>query len=135
MIVIDASALAKLIFKEEGWEEVAEVLKREDISIDYIIKEVTNSIWRRLIRNEITSEEARVMYKAVKEILGKALKVEEELPYMNGAFEISLRQKITIYDSLYIAVAKKNGFTLLTADHKQAQVASTENVQILLIEC
>jgi len=133
VIVIDASALAKLIFKEEGWEEVAEVLKRGVISIDYIIKEVANSILRRLVRNEVTYEEAKVMYRAMKEILGKALRFEEELPYMDEAFEISLRQKTTIYDSLYIAVAKKNRFTLLTADHKQAQVASTENVQTILI--
>jgi predicted nucleic acid-binding protein len=45
VIVIDASALAKFILREEGWERVYRILSTRVISVDHIVKEVTNTIW------------------------------------------------------------------------------------------
>lgn len=134
MTVIDASVLAKFILKEDGWEKVIEYLKAGVFSVDHIFKEVTNAIWRRLARGEISPEEAKIMFKAMKEILGKAIKIEEENAYIDEAFEISSKRGITIYDSLYIALAKRKGLRLLTADESQAQAASAENISTIILE-
>lgn len=75
MIVIDASALAKFILKEEGWNEVAEYLKAGTLSVDHIVKEVTNAVWRRFRQGEASLEEAKIMLKALKEILDRAVKI------------------------------------------------------------
>jgi predicted nucleic acid-binding protein len=55
------------------------------------------------------------------------------MEYIDEAFEISIRQNITVYDSLYIALAKKKKLELLTADEMQAQVASLEEVRAIVL--
>jgi len=44
VIVIDASALAKFILREENWEKVYEILSTEVVSVDHVVKEVANTI-------------------------------------------------------------------------------------------
>ena len=134
MIVIDASALAKFVLKENGWEQVAEHLKAGTMSVDHIVKEVANVIWRRFKEEAASLEESEIMLNALKEIVESAVKVEGELAYLDGAAEIAFNQGITIYDSLYISMAKEKRLELLTADDTQARVASAENVATILLE-
>ncbi len=133
MIVIDASTLAKFILKEEGWEEVAEQLKAGTLSLDLVVKEVANAVWKRFRQGAVSREEAKSMLNALKEIQERAIKIEEELTYLDGAAEIAFDRDITIYDSLYIALAKQKGLKLLTADETQASVATAENVDTILL--
>ena len=133
MIVIDASTLAKFILKEEGWEEVAEQLKAGTLSLDLVVKEVANAVWKRFRQGAVSREEAKSMLNALKEIQERAIKIEEELTYLDGAAEIAFNRDITIYDSLYIALAKQKGLKLLTADETQASVATAENVDTILL--
>jgi len=133
VIVIDASTLAKFVLKEDGWREVAEYLKAGTLSVDHAVKEVTNAIWRRFRQGTVTREEAKTMLNALKEILERAVKVEGELTYLGGAAEIAFNRGITIYDSLYIAMAKEKGLKLLTTDENQASVATAENVATILL--
>jgi predicted nucleic acid-binding protein len=131
-MVIDASILVKFILKEEGWNKIADFLKAGTISVDLVIKETVNAIWKRVMRKEISLEEAKSMFEAVKEILNKAVIIENEMDYIDEAFEISIRRNMTVYDSLYIALAKKK-LELLTADEIQAQVASLEEVRAIVL--
>jgi len=133
VIVIDASILVKFILKEEGWNKIADFLKAGTISVDLVIKETVNAIWKRVMRKEISLEEAKSMFEAMKEILNKAVIIENEMDYIDEAFEISIRRNITVYDSLYIALAKKKKLELLTADEIQAQVASLEEVRAIVL--
>jgi predicted nucleic acid-binding protein len=122
----------KFILKEEDWNKIADFLKAGTISVDLVIKETVNAIWKRVMRKEISLEEAKSMFEAVKEILNKAVIIENEMDYIDEAFEISIRRNMTVYDSLYIALAKKK-LELLTADEIQAQVASLEEVRAIVL--
>jgi predicted nucleic acid-binding protein len=84
------------------------------------------------MRKEISLEETKDMFEAMKEILNKAVIIENEMDYIDEAFEISIRRNITIYDSLYIKLAKKK-LELLTADGIQAQVVSLEDVRAIVL--
>ena len=42
---------------------------------------------------------------------------------MRRALEISVKEKLPIYDSLYIALAESKGSELVTGDRKQFEVA------------
>jgi predicted nucleic acid-binding protein len=59
--------------------------------------------------------------------------IENEMDYIDEAFEISIRRNITVYDSLYIALANKKKLGLLTADEMQAQAASLEGVRAIVL--
>jgi predicted nucleic acid-binding protein len=134
VIVIDASILVKFILKEEGWNKIADFLKAGTISVDLVIKETVNAIWKRVMRKEISLEETKSMFEAMKEILNKAVIIENEMDYIDEAFEISIRQNITVYASLYIALAKKKKLELLTADEMQAQAATLEGVRAIVLQ-
>lgn len=133
MIVIDASTLAKFILREEGWEEVAEQLKAGTISVDHAVKEVANAVWKRFRQGAVSREESKIMLNALREIQERAVKLEGELTYLDGAIEIAFNREITIYDSLYIEMAKEKGLKLLTSDENQAAVADAENVSTILM--
>jgi predicted nucleic acid-binding protein len=133
VIVIDTSILVKFILKEEGWNKIADFLKAGTISVDLVIKETVNAIWKRVMRKEISLEEAKSMFEAMKEILNKAVIIENEMDYIDEAFEISIRRNVTVYDFLYIVLAKKKKLGLLTADEMQAQAASLEGVRAIVL--
>jgi len=131
--VIDASALAIFVLKEDGWKGVAEYLKAGTWSTDHVVKEVANAVWKRFKRGATSREEAEIMLKILKKITEKSVKIVDELEYMDEAIKITFNQNITIYDSIYIAIAKKNGLKLLTADKSQATAAKSENVEVILL--
>ena len=134
MTVIDASALAKLVLKEDGWKKVTEHLKAGTLSVDHIINEVANAIWKRFKQGTVPLEKAKIMLKTLKLLQKKTIKIEGELTYMDVATEIAFSQDITIYDSLYIAMAKEKGLKLLTTDEIQAKIATAENVETTLLK-
>ena len=123
MIVIDASALTKYILRERGWRAVEEYLERGAYSIDHVIKEVSNAIWRHsVLRGMIDSSLAMELYGVLKALIGDVIILEPQERYMDRAMEIALKSRVTVYDALYIAQALSKG-ELLTADTRQAMAA------------
>ena len=109
MTVIDASALAKFILKEDGWKEVTEHLKAGTLSVDHIIKEVTSAVWKRFKQGTVPLEKAKIMLKTLKLLQKKAIKIEGKFTYIDVATEIAFTQDITIYGSLYSQWLRKKG--------------------------
>jgi len=125
VIVIDASALTKFIFKEEGWSEVRKVLERGAVSIDHIVKEVSNAIWKKCTVLKLELDDvAHKRFRLLREIVqGSVVVLEDESKYLDEAFRIAIENGISIYDSLYIAQALRLEAQLLTSDKRQAHVA------------
>lgn len=134
MIVIDASALAKLILKEQGWESVMPYIHEGIISIDQIAKEATNAIGNRFKEAAISLGQSKLMFDALMKIVGSVVKLVSEMDYLEEASRIMLQRDIAIYDALYIALAKQMKLKLLTADQFQAKTAASENVETILLE-
>jgi len=134
VIVIDASALAKLILKEQGWESVMPYIHEGIISIDQIAKEATNAIGNRFKEAAISLEQSKLMFDALMKIVGSVVKLVSEMDYLEEASRIMLQRDIAIYDALYIALAKQMKLKLLTADQFQAKTAASENVETILLE-
>ncbi len=68
MIVIDASALTKYILHEEGWETISGYVRERKplYSIDHVIKEVGNAIWKHCrLRKIIGQDEAIELFHAL----------------------------------------------------------------------
>ena len=133
MIVIDASSLAKYILRERNWKEIRAYLLGEAHSLTLALSEVSNAIWKHhAIYNEITCEDAKTMLKALKR-LKDVIVFEQFENYLEEALDISIRKRVTVYDSLYIAQAKKIG-CLLTSDNKQWKVAREIGVNTMFVE-
>lgn len=135
MIVIDASTLAKFILREENWERVYEVLSKETISVDHVVKEVANAIWKYYSIYKACSLDVAVKrFQLLRKIIDEELvSLESELKYLDKAFEIAAQNDISVYDALYIAQAITRSIPLATSDKRQADIAEKIKVQVVYI--
>jgi len=120
VIVIDASALAKVVLQEPGWEEVP--MEPHVATLDYALVEGMNAIWKAVRRGELTAEQGKVKV-AVLKTLGRSITLFEALNFFERGLEIALKENVTIYDALYIALAEALKTELLTADERQYYAA------------
>jgi predicted nucleic acid-binding protein len=135
VIVIDASALAKFVLREENWERVYEVLSKETISVDHVVKEVANAIWKHYSIYKACSLDVAVKrFQLLRKIIDEELvSLESELKYLDKAFEIAIQNNIPLYDALYIAQAITHSTPLATSDKRQADIAEKIKVQVVYI--
>jgi predicted nucleic acid-binding protein len=130
-MVIDASVLASFLRKEVGWEKLANYIKNV-IAVDLIVKEVSNVLWKDLyIRKSVDKDTVFELYRLMKSLLGVNILLENEEKYLDDAFEIAILTGVSIYDSLYIAQAKKNKLPLITLDMKQKEAAEKVGVKVI----
>ena len=130
MIVIDASALAKVVLQEEGWESVP--LTSKTATLDYALIETLNAIWKAVVQKRLDKEDAKERTEALK-YFGKSLLLFEARNYLKRGLEIALGEKITVYDALYIALAEELRAEFYTSDVRQFE-ASKKYVKAKLIQ-
>jgi len=131
VIVIDASALAAYILREEGYEKIDKYFAEEVVSIELVAKEVLNAVYVAYRRGRINSEHVDIALRSLKELLAKVIRIVSQNDVLKEAFRISLKHNITIYDSLYIALAKRVHGKLLSRDKKQLDIAEGEHIEII----
>jgi len=131
--VIDSSALAKLLLKEEGWKRVEEIIVEKPFTLDLAIKEVANAIWRRVVLlHDIDIEKVLTLLNHLLE-LKKVLRVEPQYQYIVQAFTIALENNIAVYDALFIAQVVIKKATSVTSDKRQFDVAQKLGVEATYI--
>ncbi|MEM3462699.1 MAG: type II toxin-antitoxin system VapC family toxin [Candidatus Bathyarchaeia archaeon] len=132
MIVIDASALASLLMMECGHEEIAGYLK-DSISVDQVAKEVGNAIWKAHARGFITKEDALGRFSDLIKLTRLVVRLFDEMDLIEDAIGIAIDEGITLYDSLYVALALREGAELLTLDRDQARAARNRGIKVIEI--
>ena len=137
MIVLDASAIIKLVVREEHSESVRKQISEAIVGGDTIaapdiaLPEALNGIWRHvaLLKDVGRSE--------VPERLAMLTFIWEKIIHINSsdlaemAITIGIDSKLTVYDSLYIAASLINNAQLLTFDGEMAKRAKKLKVKVL----
>lgn len=132
MIAVDASALSAFILKEPGWEGLSKYLTHST-SVDLVVKEASNAIWKAYkVKGLIEKEVAIKLYNILKSMININVILEPEMAFMDKAFEIALERGLTVYDSLYVALALERDLPLLTLDEKQGKVAKELGVEVVM---
>lgn len=119
MKVVDASVISAFILKEPGWEELARIVSKA-ATIDHALKETLNAIWKAYEKGYLSKHDAGKKAKILLKLFDTNLEVVDEKQVIQEAFNIALSRRITIYDALYIALAKLTDSKLYTLDEKQA---------------
>jgi predicted nucleic acid-binding protein len=102
------------------------------IAVDLIVKEVSNVLWKDYyVRKSVDKDTVFELYRLMKFLLGVNILLENEEKYLDDAFEIAILTGVSIYDSLYIAQAKKNKLPLITLDMKQKEAAEKVGVKVI----
>jgi predicted nucleic acid-binding protein len=134
VIVIDASAIAKYVLREENWEQVRDYLAAEPRSLDLALAEVANAIWKhQVIYRKISSLEASLLNEALHKLGADVLILESFVGYLRGAREIAVKEKLTIYDALYLVQAQKYG-NFVTSDDSQRKIAVKLGLEVIYVE-
>jgi predicted nucleic acid-binding protein len=130
VIVIDTSALAKYLLREQGWLSVERYLAGGVYSVDHIVKEVANAIWKHsIIHGRINRELAFELYSVLRKLVGTVVVLEPQDKYLDEAVRIAFEKRITVYDALYVAQALDKG-ELLTADSGHAKAARSLRITV-----
>jgi predicted nucleic acid-binding protein len=122
--VVDASVAVKWFVPEDDDEAALALLDpaHELHAPDLLAAEFGNTIWKKLMRGELIEEEARTVIHALSVVPLSAHACQALLP---AAFDIAVRTKRTVYDSLYISLATGLGARLVTADEKFVNALSS----------
>jgi predicted nucleic acid-binding protein len=123
--------LVKFFSREEGWDRVEEVILEGVMSLDLSFKEVVNALWKKVLNEEMKAKDAEEIIEGLTK--PEVIKTLNQNDYMLGAFKIAVENKITIYDALFIELAKSTNNDLVTSDSKQAEIARKEGVKIKIL--
>lgn len=137
MIVVDSSAFLKLLLREDGWEEVIPYLEPEmnPHTVDLLAIEVANVVWKYVTKfGLITRQQAlNLLEHAGRLIEEGVIALEPSVSYLNEALSIALNNNISVYDSLFLAQAKKLKAKLVTSDENQKKVAEDMNLEVIYL--
>jgi predicted nucleic acid-binding protein len=131
VIAADASAIVAFFLKEDGWTSLSEYMKLV-MTVDHAIKEFYNAVWKACrVMNLITPQEVEEIIALFQRYQRTNMIIEPEGDHIEGAFEIALREGLTVYDSLYIELAIKKRVPLLTLDEKQKSIGKKLGLETL----
>jgi predicted nucleic acid-binding protein len=88
---------------------------------DFFWIEIANALWKRVRSSAVTKSTAQSLYR---DMQTKGLKTILSTPLVPAAFEIAATYERSVYDSLYIALAKERKTFLITADEKLANAVA-----------
>jgi predicted nucleic acid-binding protein len=132
--VLDTSVLIQGYIREPHTNHVLAMLNQltnpDTIVLhtsEFSILECTNILWKKVRFEGMPAETAQ---KAVRDLTELPITIHLASPYAGDALKIGLAGELAIYDSIYIALAKSLGFSLITADLKQERIAIDNGVII-----
>jgi predicted nucleic acid-binding protein len=120
-LVIDASVLIKFFVPEVLADRAASLLdsfKKEEsspIAPDLIYSEAGNILWKKHRLKELTRSEVDEITDA---IILLPIKTETSKNLLPLALGIAMTYGLTVYDAMYISLARIHGTRMMTADRK-----------------
>ena len=132
-VTIDTSTLVAYLLEEDGFEKIKELLSEGVVSVPLLIKESCNAVLEASKQRRITREESEKILQAILVLSQTNIKLVPQENLVTDAFKIATGNDLTIYDSIYIALAKKSEGSLASRDKKQIEVAAKIGVNILKV--
>jgi predicted nucleic acid-binding protein len=131
--IVDASALVAYLLEEEGFEKMSEILSEGAESVPLLIKESCNAVLEAEKQGRISREDGEKVLQVILSLEDLNIKTVAQSGLIPAAFAIAQENGLTIYDSIYIALAKATGGSLASRDGRQLEIASKLGVRITKI--
>ncbi len=134
--VVDASVAAKWFFDEPLTPNARAVLRDPDglVAPDLVLLEVANVAWKRVARGEASPEHMRAVADALPHCFSLLVPAADVL---SEAAETAIRLNHPVCDCVYLALARRRGLPLVTADRGlkgRAEAAGWEGEIVFLAE-
>ncbi len=129
-LVVDASIVVAWLFDDEDEpraDRVLDQLARDGALVPQIWHlETRNSLLTTERRGRLSSEEVKERLDALK---GLPISTDEEAD-LQSAFDLARSHGLSLYDGIYLELAKREGAELATLDGPLGQAAVAEGVQL-----
>jgi predicted nucleic acid-binding protein len=135
MFVVDASVIVEYLIEGAYTSHAKNLFVHADKSDNFIVPEFcllecTNVLWKHIRFNGMALVTAQRLLKHMKKLPLRRVPVKSLL---NSALAIGSTHQLAIYDSAYVAIAKKSESPLISLDQKQIQTALAEGIQVIPI--
>jgi predicted nucleic acid-binding protein len=116
-IVVDASVVAAAFFPEPHRAAAAALLADDEelVAPELLLAEVANVIWKRHGCGEIDAAEANDL---LADVLRLPISYIPAAELIESALELAVALRRTVYDSLYLALAVREGAVMVTGDER-----------------
>ncbi|HEX6165108.1 MAG TPA: type II toxin-antitoxin system VapC family toxin [Vicinamibacterales bacterium] len=124
MIVLDASAVVELLLDTAAGRRVAILIgdAATGIHVPHLLDVEVLSVLRRFVREHVIDEEDSET--AIENLLALDLQRHSHEPLLERAW--ALRQNLTAYDAVYVALAEALGAALVTCDGRLAKATGSK---------
>lgn len=114
--VVDASVTLKWVVDEEFSEQAGALLTGTALCAPaHWQAEAVNAIWGQVYRNKLSAEDAR---QRASTLINAPVEPVPLATLLDQAFGLSVTLRLTVYDSLYVALAKARGIPLVSDDRR-----------------
>ena len=130
-VVVDASAALGLVLAMPGTESFTDSLEQAALVTvpDLYVAEVTNALWKYRKADLLPMARCELA-------LEHALRLPDQLESSTAlhleAFSLACRHIHSVYDTLYLVLARRNNAVLLTLDRRLAALAGKLEIQVIL---
>jgi predicted nucleic acid-binding protein len=116
-LVVDASVVIKWFVPEVHGEAALRLLVNEEsfVAPDHLFAETANAIRKLVRRGELSAEHGRYVIAEIDTVAVERVSCRR---LAAGAYDIALTYGRSIYDAMYVALAKQRNARLITADDR-----------------
>jgi predicted nucleic acid-binding protein len=126
--VVDTSALIRLFIPDgplpDGFEDFLRGVERGlniAIAPDLLLAEAANVLNKKRIAGEINNDEIDRLFS---DLLSVPMRLFPHQPLILSAIELARDHNLTVYDTLYLALAQDHGAVIFSADNKLLKIAT-----------
>jgi len=130
--VIDSSSIAKYVNREQSWEAAAKALGESCISLELAVIETGSSLLKRVRAGEIDDKQAQQIFSEF--VTARPFMIADQEELYAPAIEIATTLGLSLYDALFLALAKAKDLQLVTSDSSQAEAAKKLGLEVQFIE-
>jgi predicted nucleic acid-binding protein len=131
--VVDTSALIRLFVPDgplpndfEGFLRGVERGLNIAIAPELLMAEAANVINKKQLSGELSESEGDQL---LSDILSVPIRLFPHRPILPRAFELAQAHNLTVYDTLYLALAEEHGAVIFTGDRKLLSIAERLKLQ------
>lgn len=125
--VVDTSALIRLFVPDgplpagfDGFMRGVERGINRAIAPELLVAEAANVINKKRKSGELTGNESDQL---LSDLLAVPIRLFPHRPLLARAFEMAREHSLTVYDTLYLALAEEHGAVIFSADNQLIKVA------------
>ena len=131
--VVDTSALIRLFIPDgpmpEGFEDFLRGVERDlntAIAPELLMAESANVLAKKQKAKELSGAESEQLLAT---IMSLPIRLFPHRSLLSRAFDLAITQELSVYDTLYLALAEEHGAVVFTADRKLSKVAEQLRLQ------